>query len=160
MNFPCWLPKMHPVGSLDRKTYYELYQIFRNDFILSKPLFCGKKVFIFPEMEDGKEKIFWHLTTRDDKKAKQRLPDLRRSERLPWIKPIIDNFLAPEILVWDYEEASKDIHTYFFFEKGDFVVILKKCNKRLYLLTAYWIEYNHQKTKLIKKYENKICGYK
>ncbi len=112
---------------------------------------------MFPEIEDGKEKIFWHLTTRKEKKTGERLPDLRRSERLPWVRPMLDQPERPEVLAWDYEEGDGDINTYVWLGKYDFLILLKKYpDTTRRLITSYWLEYENTKTKLRKKYEKRI----
>ncbi len=53
------------------------------------------------------------MTSREDKATGTRLPDLRRSERLPWARPMINNAGQPEVLDWDYEEGDGTIkHMY------------------------------------------------
>ena len=86
--------------------------IFERDFKFNQPLYSGKPVWFFPEMEGDKESIFWHLTHREDKKTGERLPDMRRCERLPWIKAVIENRDKPELLNWDYKEGDGSVKTY------------------------------------------------
>ena len=124
-------------------------------------MYDGRVVWFFPEMEDGKEKIFWHLTSRDDKEAGERLPDLRRCERLPWVRPMLDYHCKPEILAWDHLEGDGTIKTYVWLENYDFIVILKKYEdggRRL--VTSFWVEYENTKSKLRKKYTRRIQAQK
>lgn len=108
-------------------------------------------------MEDGKEKIFWHLTSRDDKETGERLPDLRRCERLPWVRPMLDYPEKREVLAWDHEEGDGTIKTYVWLENHDFVVIMKKYpDGRRRLITSFWVEYANTKRKLRKKYDRGI----
>lgn len=154
---PDWLPEMFPVNPWTEKSYDSLYVVFRRDFINNQPNYRGYVVFIFPEQEDGKEKIFWHLTSRDDKETGERLPDLRRSERLPWVRPMIDNTLQPEVWDWDYEEGDGTIKTYVWLKDFDFVVILKKYdNGNRRLVTSFWLEYSNTKKKMQEKYDNRL----
>ncbi len=126
-------------------------------------------------MEDGKEKIFWHLTTREIKPKKiprrkrkfypvnrkdtegERLPDFRRCERLPWIKPLIENPLQPEVLAWDYEEGDQRIKTYVWIEKYDFVVIMKKYpDGKCRLITSFYVDNKYKRDDFKRKYSNRI----
>jgi hypothetical protein len=83
-----------------------------------------------------------------------RLPDFRRCERLPWLKPILENSTKPEILAWEHTEGDGITKVYVWLKNHDYLAIMKKTKKgSLILLTAYWIEYSHAKKKLMKKYE-------
>lgn len=156
-GMPAWLPPMFPVDPWTADTFEHLYRLFRNDFVASRPRYRGREIWFFPGVEDGREKIFWHLTHREDSETGVRLPDFRRAERLPWARPIIEYAGNPEILTWDYREGNGDIHTYVWLKDFDYLIIMKKYNdggRRL--ITAYWIEYSNKKQKLEKKFRRRI----
>jgi hypothetical protein len=158
MTIPIWLPNLFVVDPWTNDTYDELYEIFRNDFIKSQIEYQGYNVWFFPEMEDGKEKIFWHFTSKVDNETEDRLPDLRRSERLPWARPLLENHLQPEVLAWDHEEGDGSIKTYVWLKDFDYVIIMKKIsNGSRRLITSFWLEYRNAKEKLMKKYDRRIC---
>jgi hypothetical protein len=86
-----------------------LYGYFCEDFI-NNATYLNQNIYINPksnQKDDGKELVFWHLTTRETKIQKkvgnrwiiekERLPDYRRSERLAWIKKIIENHTIDEV---------------------------------------------------------------
>ncbi len=157
MTKPAWLPEMLNVNPWTETTYDALYQLFCDTLKNSRPVYRGAEVWFFLDMEDGKEKIFWHLTSRDDKETGERLPDLRRSERLPWVRPMIDQPDQSDVLDWDFEEGDGTIKTYIWLKEYDFVVIMKKYpdeNRRL--ITSFWIEYNNTRRKMQKKYDNRL----
>ncbi|MDA3807956.1 MAG: hypothetical protein PF440_08615 [Thiomicrorhabdus sp.] len=157
MSYPEWLPDLFPVNPWQNDTYEALYLLFERDFKASQPEYDGRAVWFFSEMEDGKEKIFWHLTSRDDKESGDRLPDLRRCERLPWVRPMLNHPEKTEILAWDHEEGGGTVKTYVWLENDDFVVIMKKYpDGRRRLITSFWVEYGNTKRKLRKKYECRI----
>jgi len=157
MNFPEWLPNLFRVLPWMNGTYDELYVLFRKDFVESQPCYEGVPIWFFPEKENGKEKVFWHLTTRNDKQTGERLPDMRRCERLPWARPMLDHVGYSEELAWDYEEGDGTVKTYVWLEQCDFLVLLKKYRDgRRRLITSYWIEYAHTKRSLRKKYEQRL----
>jgi hypothetical protein len=126
-------------------------------------------------MEDGREKIFWHLTTRVVKKIKiprrkrkfypvgqtyideGRYPDLRRCERLPWVRALIEKGYEPEALAWDYEEGDLTIKTYIWLKNYNFTVIMKKYpdNKRR-LITSFYIDKSYKRKDFERKYANRI----
>lgn len=156
MTRPSWLPELFETKRWDHSTYDMLYRIFCTDFIDSKTHFCEKHVSIPKDLEDGKHKTFWHVTTRDDKGSGQRLPDLRRCERLPWLKPLLENPTKPEVLAWEFMEDDGSVNIYVWLKDQDYIAIIKKTKKGyLILRTAYWVEYGNTKKKLMKKYDSR-----
>lgn len=153
---PSWLPVMFIVNPWTSGTFDDLYTIFRTDLIIYPVNYNGFNVWFFPEMEDGKEKIFWHLTTRVDIVTGDRFPDLPRCERLPWARPIINNCNDQEVLSWDYIEGDGVTHTYVWLNNHDYVIIMKKyTDDSRRLLTAFWVEYPNTKRKLLKKFKQR-----
>jgi hypothetical protein len=155
---PDWLPSIVCVSPWNDQTFNILYEIFERDFKQTKPVYRGGIVWFFPEMEDGKEKIFWHLTHKKDNKTGVRLPDLRRSERLPWVRKMIDHSYEPEVTAWDYKEGGKHgIKTYVWLKKYDFLVIMKKYpNGTRRLITSYYVDFPNTRRKLERKYSRRI----
>jgi hypothetical protein len=170
-----WLPEMASVDPWTETTYEMLYQIFCKDIRDSYLKYGNFDVWIFQEMEDGKEKIFWHLTSRDNKHEKiprrkkkflqanleyseyERFPDLRRCERLPWIKPLIEHPIKPKVLAWDYEEGDNTIKTYIWIRDCDFVVIMKKFpNGKRRLITSFYVDSQYKRDDFERKYSHRI----
>jgi hypothetical protein len=165
---------MAQVNPWTTDTYKALYAIFRRDFVDSRPYYRGSEVWHFPEKDDGKEVLFWHLTTREHKpepvprrmrryaasisRPSGRYPDLRRCERLPWVRPMIENSLQPEVLAWDYREGDGDIHTYVWLKDRDFVVIMKKYrNGRRRLITSFYVDEDYKRRDFERKYAERIA---
>lgn len=172
---PEWLPEIASVNPWTDTTYEMLYEIFCRDIRDHHLKYADHDVWIFPEMEDGKEIIFWHLTTRESKPKtvprrkrrfrqedlltakSERLPDLRRCERLPWVKPLIENPSATEILAWDYQEGNRSIKTYIWIKESDFVVILKKYpDGTRRLITSFYVDNTYKREDFQRKYINRI----
>jgi hypothetical protein len=59
-----------------------LYDIFKADFLDSKPSFEGKQVAIRSYQENSNNEAFIHITHQDYNKDCERLPDIRRYERI------------------------------------------------------------------------------
>ena len=138
----------------------KLYKIFSDDFITSETKFLGKKVVFDNRVLDGDNypEGFWHMITRKDYQAQgQRLPDFKRSKRLPWTKPIIEQYKEPEIKAWHNPEPSKDGSKftevyYLWYEAGSYLVILKERRNGYFLATSFYVNgYNVQKFE--KKYQ-------
>ena len=91
----CWLPKLELMDDYDNnwKKYQEaLYEIFKYDFMSSKPKFEGIPVNIRKHpIEYGREEAFFHITCQDYMKNGERVPDFRRCERIRWVKAFIEN---------------------------------------------------------------------
>lgn len=154
---PSWLPPMATVSPWTNETYDELYAIFKRDFKDSPALYEGNSVWFFPDMDSGKEVVFWHMTSRTDKETGERLPDLRRSERLPWARPMIDHSNQPEVLAWDYEEGDRTVKTYVWLKDHDFLVLMKKYRRGgRRLITSYYVDQPHTRRSLEKKYAKRI----
>jgi hypothetical protein len=154
---PSWLPEMLCVSPWTGGTFDALYEVFERDFKHSQAGYDGLAVWFFRDMEDGREVIFWHLTSRKDKDSGDRLPDLRRCERLCWGRPMLDHAKEPEILAWDYEEDDGDTNTYVWLKDHDFLVLMKKMKDGTRrLLTSFWVEYDNYRRKLMKKYDRRI----
>jgi|APMed6443717190_1056831.scaffolds.fasta_scaffold14616_2 hypothetical protein len=172
---PDWLPEMASVNPWSAATYELLYEIFCRDIRDANLKYTGHDVWIFRDMEDGKEKIFWHLTSREKKAEKiprrkrkffpadqettepERLPDMRRCERLPWVKPLIEHPAEPEVLAWDHEEGDGTIKTYVWIRDYDFVVIMKKFpDGKRRLITSFYVDSGYKRDDFERKYANRI----
>jgi len=160
-GLPAWLPPMLTVMPWQSDTYEALYAVFCRDLRRGDLSYLGFNVWFYPNTEeDGKEAIFWHLTSRLDKSQDPpvRLPDLRRSERLNWIRPMI--FRCPcgagDLLDWDHLEGDGAIKTYIWIQQHDFVIILKKLpDGRRRLITSCHLD-NHEREKMRKKWERRL----
>lgn len=156
MPLPDWLPQMIDVRPWRIETFDTLYAAFEADFKTTPPTIDGKEVWYFPEMENGRERIFWHLTHRDDETG-ERLPDLWRCERLCWVRAMITNRTSPDVLFWDYRESGGNVHTYIWLKDHDFVVILKKYpDGRRRLVTSYFVDKSGKKRTFESKYKRRI----
>ena len=152
---PAWLPPIVPFedygGDWDR--YLEaLYKYFKKDFIDRRPLFRGRRLGLKKHpLEKGKEATFWHFIS-EGSREDDRLPDLRRCERIRWPRPIIENSNETVIKVWENKRGC-DKRILFWLEKQEYLVIVAE--RRGYLLpwTAYLVTENHRKKKLQKEYE-------
>ncbi len=162
MNGIDWLPELLGVNPWGHGTYDMLYERFRTDFILSQLSYRGHRVWHFPDKEDGREAIFWHLTDREEQQRRHkvqkptRVPDLCRSARLSWVRPMIENCPSHEILDWDIEEEGS-IKTYVWLKSHDFLVLMKRYpDGARRLLTAYCLNYDNMREKLRKKYDRRL----
>lgn len=162
---PEWLPPILSLGGSWSGTVARLYGVFVNDFKRGKPHFEGRPVWWHRRVLEGSpyEEGFWHLITKTDPVTKERLPDFRRAERLPWCAPTIRNCRDLAVKVWDYEKGTGRVNTYVWLERMDYVVILqKRKHKRDYgeiafLVTAFQIDGESSRKWFRRAYEQR-CG--
>lgn len=136
-------------------------EIFKPQFIDSYPMFKGWKVFIRKEPKDGEwEHGFTHMTHVDlahNLDPNDRIPDLRRSERLNWVKPIIQHYQCSmenncgQILYWE-EMFRGRIRCNLLFESERFLVVLERAKDVYFIITSFYIEKEWELNKRIKKY--------
>lgn len=147
-----WLP---PLVTLDQHggdwpTYLTaIYALFTRDFLASKPRFPGKRMGLkrLP-IRDGKEATFWHLVS-EGKVEEERLPDLRRCERIGWPRPMIDELTA-------FRRGGARVHCWVQPRPGvrriviaaqdfSYVVILDDRGDFVLPWTAFYVHHTHQR---------------
>lgn len=157
-----WLPPLLPLESChgDWIQYIEvIYAVFKRDFVDSKPTFWGRPLRLKRHpIEQGKEATFWHMIS-EGKCEADRLPDLRRCERIAWVRQLIERVPCPELRVWR-QQRNHENRIAIAVENFSYIVILAERqdgNEAYYLpWTAFWIEYEHRR----KKYEKEWVGNK
>ncbi|MDE7176117.1 MAG: hypothetical protein K2N75_08800 [Helicobacter sp.] len=134
------------------------YEHFKKDFILT-PLYLADYIYINPQSHrklKGKEKIFWHITTRENKNNKKREFDIQRACRICWIKQIIINYTHQEVKAF-YHKEKREIRFYLWLYNYDFVVILQKLGKTdSFLVTSFYIDKGYNKKIYQSRYEEYI----
>jgi len=166
---------MFPVDPWHADTYDRLYQVFVTTVGDAGLMYRGKRVWMFPDMDDGKEVVFWHLTTREQKPRPvprrmrhlqtppsaagpvERYPDLRRCERLPWVGPMVICPGDPSVLAWDHLEGDGATKTYVWLKGHDFVVIMKKMpdgSRRL--ITSFYVDREFKRQDFERKYAARV----
>jgi len=159
---PEWLPDLVLLESCENnwdKYLKAIYDYFRADFVYSKPEFRGEKLALkrYPLAEDGKESTFWHMISEGNAED-ERIPDLRRCERIRWPKPIVEHSEEKTIKVWENERRG-ETRICIWFEDIEYLVILAKRKGYILFWTAYPIIKEHRKKKLNKEFEeNKKAG--
>ena len=154
---PAWLPPLFAVNPWTATTFDALYAVFKADFLDSTASYGSHRVWVFPNQERDKVLIFWHLTEKEDKAVGGRVADLRRAERLPWSRPMLDNITDPQVTHWDYVEGDKTVKTYVWLKDFDFVIVLKRMpNLSRRLITSFHVDYANKKRDLERKYSQRL----
>ena len=153
-DFPSFLPALILLNDFggDWDAYLEaIYGVFKKDFIDSRPHYDGRRVGIkrFP-MDRGKEATFWHLISEGTVEL-DRIPDLRRCERISWPRPMIEIKNPEGIKIWK-NTSRGGTRVVIALEDFSYIVVLAERNDYLLLWTAYFVEKEHRRRKLQKDY--------
>lgn len=154
MPDPDWLPPLILMNDHcgDWGRYVEaVYTAFRRDFIENPTLFRGEPVRIGSQLIDGKEQTFWHVISEGDVES-NRTPDLRRCERVGWVRAIIDHDRDPAVLSWPQARGRNPRHV-LWVKDSNFAVVLEKRPGCWWLWTAYPTDRPHTQRKLTREYE-------
>lgn len=152
---PDWLPDLvflEEFGGTWQLFLEAIYKHFERDFVLNKPKFRGKRLGLkrYPEYE-GKSATFWHMIS-EGSVEDERIPDIRRCERIRWPKPVIENEHDLSLKVWaEKRGANKRIHLWF--ENESYLVVLDDRGDFILPWTAFYIDREHQRRKYNKRFE-------
>jgi len=162
MSLPSWLPPIIELSSCSGDwSKYEstLYKIFERDFIKSKPILFGKPVFCTKDPTyKGKFFTFYHITTCGGPREEDRTTDLRRCERIEWLKKILENTNDPSVKVWEDKRSNrkrrnKKRTNVLFDESGETLhLVLSKNVNSYHLVTVYYVEKDYKKQELNRQY--------
>ncbi|SHJ47875.1 hypothetical protein SAMN05444280_12080 [Tangfeifania diversioriginum] len=132
-----------------------VYEVFDNDFIRHKTKFRGEVLRMkwHPVFKE-RAYTFYHMTHKG-KDEQNREPDLRRCERIPWARPVIENCDSWKLKIWP-QKRKRGNRLCIWLDLEDepdyFVIIDVRKNYKL-LWTAFVAEYKHEKRKKLKEYE-------
>ncbi|RJY11956.1 hypothetical protein D5R81_12725 [Parashewanella spongiae] len=150
-----WLPELILMedfyGNWD-VFFNAVYAAFCHDFVSNKPVFQGQRLGLKRHPEyDGKSATFWHMISKG-KVEEERTTDIRRCERIRWPKPIIEHDDHPGIKIWT-EKNGSDERIHILLEDENYLVVLNKRNGYILPWTAFYIEYDNQIRKLLKRWK-------
>ena len=131
----------------------KVYTVFKDDFVKNRPVFQGKKLALKAHpLIEGKEYTYYHFTHSGDIET-ERIPDLRRMERIGFPKPIIDFSDDKELKVWRNKRGTNE-RILILHEAEKYLVVLE--NRKDYILpwTAYLIEDNNRLRRLLSEFQN------
>lgn len=81
----------------------EIYPVFQRDFVDQHPTLDGLEIRIkTAPLIEGRERSFWHLVT-DGPDEYRRKPDLKRCERIAWVRAVIDHADDARLKRWEQE---------------------------------------------------------
>ncbi len=153
-----WLPPLVLMADYDHlwQPYIDaVYWYFCLDFVESTPRLNGCWVHRRRDpMWDGKEDGFWHCVSKGSVEA-DRTPDIRRCERIRWVRAVIENDGDDRVDVWENEREGKPRRLLWFDE--EYLIVLASQVSRstgaayFNLVTAYTTTEEHRRRKLRKE---------
>jgi len=158
-----WLPPLVRLEDADGDwTAYEetIYGWFKKDFLDSLPVWPGKRVGLKRHpLSQGKEATFWHFIS-EGSTEDERLPDIRRCERIRWPRPTMEAFpnrrpASGDRIVWWKNQRGSEWR--YLLALPDFSYLMVVADRGDYVLpwTQYAVEREHQRT----KYRNEYNAY-
>ncbi|MCL2072701.1 MAG: hypothetical protein FWH18_02175 [Marinilabiliaceae bacterium] len=130
-----------------------VYDIFKKDFVKNRPVFQNKKLALKSHpLIDGKEYTYYHFTHSGNIET-ERIPDLRRMERIGFPKPMIDFSNDNNLKVWRNKRGTRE-RILILHEFERYLVVLEDRKEYILPWTAYMIEDNSRLRRLIIEYQN------
>lgn len=138
----------------DFSAFFEaVYEQFRQDFVVRRPVFEGRRLGLKAHpLVDGREYTFYHIT-HDGNDEANRSPNLRRMERIAWPAPLINDSKNSYLKVWRNKRGRHD-RILIFHEEESYLVVLEDRVDYILPWTAYLVEYDFKKRKLLKEYQD------
>lgn len=144
-----------------------LYPLFCRDFV-ERDTYLNDSIYVDPRgqgIRDGREEVFWHVTTREKKKRVKegklykdivtRPLDPDRASRICWIRPILENITHDHVRLFYRKETKgkKPIRLYLWAYHHDFVVIVQKLGRSdSFLVTSFYITEEYKRESYAKWY--------
>jgi hypothetical protein len=151
----------------DFQQYFKaIYDIFEADFINYKPKFgshqIGHKRKPIQECMYGLPRMpytLYHITHADFEKKgeKDRSPDLRRCERVPWARYTIEYTVKNNLSFWEQERNGKKNRICIMLDVQndyDYFIILEVRENYILLWTTFVAQLSHEKRKKMDEYNN------
>lgn len=159
-QIPTWLPDLILFEKYkgNWKAYIDaIYQHFHNDFVKSRPFFEKLPIFVrYQPCFEEKGVTFWHLISEGDQES-ERIPDLRRCERIQWPKPIIEKSHSEFVRMWEtYRpwKGQQQRRINISIDNFSYIVVIAENRKGFDLVTAYCVEKAARREKLRKEFES------
>jgi hypothetical protein len=146
-DWPGWLPSLVLLAEQgnDWKKYIDVvYAVFYSDFIASQPKYRNRWVRCRRDLTTGgKECGFWHCVSSGSDET-NRVPDLRRCERIGWVRAVIENSMKRQVEVWTRDDGRRGRRVHLWFNEEYLVVLgVRRNGDRYQLVTAFCTDRAH-----------------
>lgn len=160
MPLPNWMPALMDFGAYggDWSAYLDaLHAAFQADFTGQNLEYRGKRVGLKRQpIEAGKEATFWHLISEGNIEA-DRVPDLRRCERICWPRAILDNCEDACLSTWS-ETGDRGDKILIWCQDAEYLFVLADRGEYVLPWTAYPVVREHQQRKLQERFARSRNG--
>jgi hypothetical protein len=121
------------------------YKLFKEDFIDEELIINGKKVRVIKELSKipgfrRYPETFAHVVTRELKSQKERFYEVNRSNRVHWIRPILESHPCADIKYFKRKDERGVCKEYYWLIFKGFIVILKDVAKDVQIVTAFCVD--------------------
>lgn len=155
-----WLPNLIKFNGNWEEYDNNLYSIFVEKYMSNSPFFLGKPVYPRQHPEyNGKFESYFHITCGHYENIEDRVPDLRRCERIEWPNAMIENCDCKCIVdcenyaIWK-KKYKKTFRYSFLLKNEKYLVVIEERPNYFVLITAYPLNYSHAFTDQLEYYEN------
>ena len=151
---PAWLPDLiilEDSGGNWENYLTELYRHYETDFVKSRPVYNGIRLAVkrHPQIQ-GKDATFWHIIS-DGKSEAERIPDMRRCERIRWPRAVVEHNAYPGIKIWQNKRGC-ETGICIWYEEKEYLVVLRQRADYILFWTAYPVANPHTQRKLEAEY--------
>jgi hypothetical protein len=161
-DIPDWLPDLILLEECKGNwaTYINVvYEYFHKDFVENNPSFEKRPVLVryHPAYEE-KGATFWHLVSEGNQES-ERIPDLRRCERIRWPRPIIEQSNPLKIKIWETARPWKgqmQRRINLTLSNFSYIVVIAETKKGFDLVTAFFVKEPHRRDKFKREFESYI----
>ena len=108
-------------------------------------------IFKWDQAKYPKAQHFWHIIS-EGMTEDERLPDLRRCERIRWPRPMIEAIALSHIKWWRNRRKEEE-RIVIALDDYSYIVVLADRGDYVLLWTAYCVEQEHTRRKLHREYE-------
>lgn len=133
--------------------YAAVYAKYCEDFIYNpiEKIFGRRLSLKKNPLVDNKAYTFYHIT-HAGKDEENREPDIRRMERIAWVKEILLNCDSPELWIWK-NQRGKNQRICIYHPAETYLVIIEEREDYNLLWTAYIVDFKSQRIALEKEYK-------
>jgi len=153
---PAWLPPLMELAAYggNWQQYIDaVYAVFYGDFIARRARYGSREILFLGydgQLLDGKERRFWHCVT-EGNIEEDRVPDLRRCERVPWMRPVIENASDVPVDVWVEDQGRKGLRPHLWVNEEYLIVLERLWKGDFRLITTFHTLEDHQ----VRKYRRR-----
>ena len=163
-----WLPEeldYNSFGGQWEPFVTEVHRIFCRDFIESKAAIQGQQLKINRQLDQGREKTFWHLVTRNyqghGREEDDRMVDIPRAKKLPWVRAILDALAIDpkhkDIRFWvvpeDRNAGRRETKYKIALADFSYLIVIGVKNIGLVMVTAFPLEFGNYRRKVEQEYK-------